>query len=254
VRRAPRGRVGRGRRRRVGLAPPLLTGLAAAQIGFGRLPVPAPPAATRAMLGLMLAASATEAAEARGRRGVAATAAAGAIGFAAELAGVATGRPFGRYRYSGKLGPSVRGVPILAAAAWALMARPAWVAAGHAGRVARVPLAAAALTAWDLFLDPRMAAEGYWTWERAGRYEQIPASNFAGWFATALPVFAVFAALDPEPPRRRDDGALALYAWTWLGETYANAVLWRRPRVAAAGGVAMGAVAVPAVWRRLRCG
>jgi uncharacterized membrane protein len=235
-------------------APRLLAALATAQVAFGRLPAPAPAAATRAVLVLMLATSATEAAEARGRRGLAATAAAGAIGFGAELAGVATGRPFGRYRYSGKLGPRVAGVPVLAAAAWALMARPAWVAAGHAGRTARVPVAAAALTAWDLFLDPRMAAEGYWTWERTGRYERIPVSNFAGWFVTALPVFAVFARLDPDPPDRRDDGALALYAWTWLGETYANAVLWRRPRVAAAGGAAMGAVALPAAWRRLRCG
>jgi hypothetical protein len=40
--------------------------------------------------------------------------------------------------------------------------------------VARV---AAALTAWDLFLDPQMVGEGYWTWERRGRYRDIPLSN-----------------------------------------------------------------------------
>ena len=56
----------------------------------------------------MLATSATEAAQARGaRRGGLPVAAAGALGFAAELHGVATGRPFGRYAYSGKLGPRV---------------------------------------------------------------------------------------------------------------------------------------------------
>ena len=75
-------------------------------------------------------------------------------GFAAELAGVATGRPFGRYTYSDKLGPRVGGVPLLAAAAWAMMARPAWVTAGllarrralrvarrrrRAGRLGRLP-------------------------------------------------------------------------------------------------------------------
>lgn len=247
--RARRGRAGRGRRSRA-----LLATLAAAQVGFGRVPAPAPPAATRAILLLMLAASFTEAAEARGRRGGAAVAAAGGIGFLAELSGVATGRPFGGYSYSDRLGPRVHGVPVLAAAAWALMARPAWVAAGHVSRRARVPVAAAALTGWDLFLDPRMAAEGYWTWDATGRYEGIPASNFAGWFATGLAVFAVFAALDREAPDRTDDGALALYAWTWAGETYANAVLWKRPRAALAGGAAMGAVALPALWRRLRCG
>ncbi len=60
-----------------------------------------------------------------------------AIGFGAELLGVHTGRPFGAYSYTGKLGPRVGGVPLLAAAAWALMARPAWVAAGWVARRAR---------------------------------------------------------------------------------------------------------------------
>ena len=95
-----------------------------------------------------------------------------------------------------------------------------------------------------------MAREGYWTWPDGGRYEGVPASNFAGWFATGLGVFALWSGLEDAEPDARDDGALALYAWTWLGEAFANAVLWRRPRVAAAGGVAMGAFALPALWRR----
>ena len=79
-------------------------------------------------------------------------------------------------------------MPLLAAAAWAMMARPAWVVAGRISRrtAARVPLAAGALTAWDVFLDPRMARDGYWSWPGGGRYEGVPASNFAGWFATGL--------------------------------------------------------------------
>ena len=212
--------------------------------------------ATRAIVGLMLAASATEAAAARGpRRAAALVGSAGGIGFAVELAGVATGRPFGHYTYSDKLGPRVGGVPLLAAAAWAMMARPAWVVAGLIDRrpAARVPLAAGALTAWDVFLDPRMAREGYWSWPGGGRYEGIPASNFAGWLATGATVFAVWSAIDREDdPAWDGDGALALYAWTWAGETFANAVFWRRPRVALAGGLAMGAFAVPALVRRLR--
>jgi putative membrane protein len=116
-----------------------------------------------------------------------------------------------------------------------------------------VPAAAGALTAWDVFLDPRMAREGYWSWSGGGRYEGIPASNFLGWWLTGLAVFAAWARLDPEEePARASDGALALYAWTWIGETVANAALWRRPRVAAAGAAAMGAFALPALWRRAR--
>ena len=135
-----------------------------------------------------------------------------------------------------------------------MMARPSWVAAGWLAprRAPRIALASAALTAWDVFLDPRMAREGYWTWPGGGRYEGIPASNFLGWWLTGLGVLGVWALLEPEPPDARDDGALALYAWTWAGETFANAVLWRRPRVAAAGALAMGAIAVPALLRRWR--
>jgi uncharacterized membrane protein len=229
----------------------LLGALAAAQVAYGQVPGQRGAGTTRALVLLMLGTSAAEAAEARSARPVAA---AGAIGFAAELAGVTTGRPFGHYAYSGKLGPRVAGVPLLAAAAWAMMARPSWVAAGWLTprRPPRVALAAAALTAWDVFLDPRMAREGYWTWPGGGRYEGVPASNFLGWWVTGLGVFGVWSLLEPDPPDARDDGALALYAWTWAGETFANALLWRRPRVAAAGALAMGAIAVPALRRRRR--
>jgi len=228
----------------------LFAALAAGQVTYGLARVRRPERATRALVGLMLATSVAEAVEARGRRGALPFAAAGALGFAVELAGVATGRPFGRYSYSDKLGPRVGGVPLLAAAAWAMMARPAWVVAGRLApsRAARVPLAAGALTAWDVFLDPRMARDGYWSWPGGGRYEGVPASNFAGWFATGLGVFAVWALLDSEDGD--DGGALALYAWTWAGETFANAVLWRRPVTAAAGATAMGAFLLPALARR----
>jgi putative membrane protein len=243
----------------VRLSRPLLAALAAAQVAYARLPDRHVVRATRGIVGLMLATSTAEAVEARGvRRGAGAIAAAGGLGFAAELVGVATGRPFGRYRYSDKLGPRVGGVPLAAAAAWAMMSRPAWVVAGRLARrrAVRVPVAAAALTAWDVFLDPRMTRDGFWSWPEGGRYEGIPASNFAGWLATGVVVFAAVALLDGDDGDDGDDeggdGALALYAWTWLGETFANAVLWRRPVVAAAGGAAMGAFAAPALWARAR--
>jgi len=234
----------------------LFAGLVAAQVGYAYLPPAARTAATRAIVGLALATSLAEARAARGRRGVASVAASGAVGFGVELAGVATGRPFGHYSYGAGLGRRIGGVPILAAAAWAMMSRPAWVVAGLLARSPwiRVPLAAGALSAWDVFLDPRMVREGYWSWPEGGRYEGIPASNYAGWLLTGLGVFAVVARVDRGDHPRRDgdgDGALALYAWTWAGETFANAVIWRRPRVAAAGAAAMGAFAIPALRARL---
>ena len=234
--------------------------LVAAQVGYAFLPERRLAGATRGVVGLMLGTSCVEAVSACGaRRGVAAVAGAGAVGFGAELVGVATGRPFGHYVYTAKLGPRVRGVPVLAAAAWAMMARPAWVVAGllDLRTAVRVPLAAGALTAWDVFLDPRMVREDYWKWPEGGRYEGVPASNFAGWLATGLALFAGFALLERPPgsrPRGADDGALVLYAWTWIGETVANLAVWRRPRVAAAGATAMGAFALPALVRRARLG
>ena len=237
-------------------APALLAGLASAQVAYGVRRERRGVRSTRALVVLMLAASVTEALEARGaRRGAGAVAAAGALGFAAELWGVASGRLFGHYSYSERLGPRIGGVPVLAAAAWAMMARPSWVAAGWLARrrAARVPLAAAALTAWDVFLDPRMAREGFWSWPGGGRYEGIPASNFLGWLVTGAGVFSLWAAIDgDDDPAASGDGALALYVWTWAGETFANAVLWRRPVTAAAGSLAMGAFAVPAMRARWR--
>jgi uncharacterized membrane protein len=241
--------------RRLPLTWGLLGALAAAQIAYGRGRAPRPPAETRAVVALMLVASVVEGVQARGvRRGGLPLAAAGALGFAAELVGVATGFPFGRYSYSDRLGRRVCGVPLLAAAGWAMMTGPAWIAAGwiRPRGWLRVPLAAGALTAWDVFLDPRMVRERYWRWPDGGRYENVPASNFLGWLATGLAVFAAMRCLDQRAPVAADDGALALYTLTWVGETFANAALWRRPRVAVAGGLAMGAFAVPALWRRVR--
>ena len=233
----------------------LFATLVAAQVAYGRLPAERRVAATRAIMGLMLAAAVAESAQARGpRRGPALVALAGAVGFATELTGVATGRPFGHYSYGPALGARVGGVPLMVGVAWAMLARPAWVVAGWVSRVPvlRALVAAGALTAWDVFLDPRMVREGYWTWADGGAYEGVPLSNFAGWAATGAVVFALWAALDPDDDPAAGDGALALYAWNWAGETFANAALWGRPRVAAAGGVAMGAFAGPALAARRR--
>ena len=250
--------------------------LAAAQIAYG-LEAPRPPWMTRAIVTLYLTTSTVDAVEQRGARGAAVVAAAGSIGFGAELLGVHTGRPFGPYDYSGQLGPKVARVPLMAGAAWALLARPSRIAGtlatrrrGGGSRAARVVASAAALTAWDVFLDPRMVREGYWTWPGGGRYEDIPASNYLGWFATGLAIFAVAELIDPAddpltrgdvahgpgvalPGERTGDTALAIYAWTWIGEVIANVLLWKRPRVALAGGLSMGLLAVPALlarWRR----
>ena len=68
-----------------------------------------------------------------------------------------------------------------------MMAYPALLAAG--GRLVARPalaipvVAAVALAAWDLFLDPQMVDEGHWTWVRTAPrlpgIDGIPLTNFA---------------------------------------------------------------------------
>ena len=233
----------------------LFGALVSAQLLYPTVPARRQPEATRALVALMLLTSAAETARARGRpRAVALLASAGAIGFGAERVGTATGRPFGPYSYSGGLGRRVGGVPLAAAAAWAMMARPAWVVGGllSSSRRTRVLTSATALCAWDVFLDPRMVRDGYWRWQRPGRYEDVPATNYLGWTLTGLVLFTAWSALEHDRPGPADDGALATYLWTFAGETVANIAVWRRPRVALAGGLAMGLHALPAVARRWR--
>jgi uncharacterized membrane protein len=235
---------------------PLLAALVGAQLLYPRVPPRRHTAATHGIVGLLAATTAADAVEEGGvRRAAVTVGAAGTIGYVVELVGVATGKPFGHYSYTAKLGPGWRGVPFMVFVSWAMMSRPCWAVAGllTRSRLLRPLLAAGALTAWDVYVDPRMVREGYWAWPQGGRYEGIPGSNFLGWFVTAAGVFAVWSAVDDGDPRDGGaDASLAVYGWTWVGEAVANAAFWGRPRVAAAGGLAMGAFAAPALRARLR--
>jgi len=176
-------------------------------------------------------------------------------GFAVEALGVATGFPFGDYTYSGELGPRLAGVPLVVPLAWTWMAWPAWLAAVRvtASPVARVVLAAVGLAAWDLFLDPQMVAEGYWTWTDPDPalpgVPGVPIGNYVGWLAVALVMTAIFRTA--ARTASRDDGSMyALYLWTYAASTVAHAVFLDLPGSASAlwGALAMGVLAIPLAW------
>lgn len=188
------------------------------------------------------------------RRGLgsAATIAAGTA--LVEKLGTTTGFPFGRYRYTGALRPRLGGVPVVVALAWFAMALPAREAARAAlgprrGRRSRLVVGAAALTAWDVFLDPQMVTEGYWAWQRAGRYRGIPVTNFVGWFATGLVVMAVLEEMLP-PETEPDPVLVGTYGAMAAMESVGFAGFFRDRVVALAGTLAMGPVAVLASRRR----
>lgn len=186
------------------------------------------------------------------RRGLAAALAlfgtGGAITLAAEALGAGTGIPFGAYAYADTLGPKAFGlVPWLIPIAWCGMLYPAWTLAGvvTARPLPRVIVAALAMTAWDLSLDPRMVSEGHWTWAGGGPYFGVPLSNFVGWAITAALVYAVWTWIERRrPPRPELPGLMPLpltaYGMVWLGEAIANAIFWAGPLVGLCVFVGMG--------------
>ncbi|WP_432486959.1 carotenoid biosynthesis protein [Kineococcus sp. SYSU DK018] len=191
------------------------------------------------------------------RGGTAALAVAGGLGLVAEAVGTRTGRPFGRYRYAGTLGPQVLDVPVVVPLAWTMVAWPSvqlgrrLAPRGRGHHAAVVAAAAWTLASWDLFLDPQMTAAGHWSFEAPHPHlpglPGIPVSNYAGWLLTATAICAALHALVPEERGAAVPQAVPgwLLGWTWLGSALGNAVFFRRPAAAAWGGAAMGLTVGP---------
>ncbi len=122
-----------------------------------------------------------------------------------ESLGVSQGLVFGAYAYTEQLGfRLLPGIPLYISLAWyvtayfGLQAAAAIMDEDEAFKswvrsFLFCILAAAACTAWDLFLDPICVALGAWSWEMKGGYFGIPAVNFAGWFGTAFFIYAGYA-------------------------------------------------------------
>jgi len=189
---------------------------------------------------------------------------AGGGGLVIEAVGLATGLPFGEYRYTDALGPSLLGVPLVVPAAWTMMSYPALVvgrrlaAALGCGRGATTVLGAWALASWDVFLDPQMVDAGNWYWldptPALPGVPGIPVSNFAGWLLVALVMIAALDRVMAARPATDDRLPLTLWLWTFLSSTMAAAVFFGRPSVALVGGVLMGLVGVPLIVVLLRHG
>jgi uncharacterized membrane protein len=170
-----------------------------------------------------------------------------------ERVGTRTGRPFGAYDYTDKLQPQIGGVPAVVPFAWFAMSIPARETAVALNRRWRIPLGAALLTGWDLFLDPQMVGEGYWKWKRGGRYRTIPLSNYLGWFATSLVIMTMLEILLP-PGEQADTTLVGEYAWMNGMETLGFSAFFDDPLVAAVGGAATVPAAFVAVLRARRAG
>jgi putative membrane protein len=127
------------------------------------------------------------------------------ISATAELTGTKTGWPFGGYEYTDFLGPKLLGrVPVAVPLSWFYMGFASFVLAdaivarrGWRNRTLwSIVLGTWLLTAWDLVLDPSMAAPQmqyihFWIWHESGPYFGMPLRNLAGWFGTGLLFVAV---------------------------------------------------------------
>lgn len=220
------------------------------QIAYPLVPTDGRTAVTVLSVVVFAAASLADVARTHGGRGaVVLLGVAGGGGFVAEVVGVGTGFPFGAYVYTGTLGPQLLGVPVVVPLAWVMMAWPALVAGRTLGRspAAVVGIGAAALAAWDVFLDPQMVAAGHWHWldphPALPLVPGVPLSNYVGWvLVAALVVGGLQRLLGGD---RRSGPATALYLWVYGSSVLAHAAFFGLPGSAVAGGVLMGAVALP---------
>ncbi|MFD6160362.1 carotenoid biosynthesis protein [Nocardia sp. NPDC060256] len=195
------------------------------------------------------------------------------LGLAAEVAGTATGVPFGCYEYAvDRLGPALSGVPLVVPLAWTGGLYPVWVVAGLLTRraVSRIGLLAVGAVGWDLFLDPQMVADGQWSWCDTGSglpgLSEIPLTNYLGWFTVALLMGVLLTALERAvtvsvgldnpviPSAGLDTFApnsgsvavpVAIFLWTWLGSALAHAVFLGLPISACYGGIGLAFLGLP---------
>jgi uncharacterized membrane protein len=136
------------------------------------------------------------------------------VSYLLEETGVRTGLIYGAYHYSDHLGAKLGHVPILIPLAWFMMIYPSRQVArallrgidlgSLPGLTALSAVAAMVMTAWDVVMDPPMAAAGNWIWEHGGAYFGVPRHNYAGWLVTTFLVYWIVGWLDRADQQRAD--------------------------------------------------
>lgn len=122
------------------------------------------------------------------------------VGMAAEMAGVATGFPFGQYYYTTVLGAGVAGVPIIIGLNWILLGYCAAVFVnGHLSNTfLRITGAATLMALLDFLLEPFAIRHHLWVWQQ----HVPPLQNYLAWFGVALLLQTAFAFLVKEAENR----------------------------------------------------
>ena len=187
------------------------------------------------------------------------------ISASAELTGTKTGWPFGGYEYTSFLGYKLLGrVPFAIPLSWFYMGFASFALAdtiaAYRGWQHRtlwsIVLGTWLLSAWDLVLDPSMAAPQmqyihFWVWHETGPYFGMPLRNLAGWFGTGLTFIAVgrLAWRERSAPFVSVAIPLVVYAVNvlWSMVLSVSAGLWPTAIAAIALGLLPAALALPSV-------
>lgn len=142
------------------------------------------------------------------------------VSLGAELAGTASGYPFGPYSYTSQLGYLIAGlVPFNIPTSWFYMlvaclgicGRFLPAADDNKSRWWWAFVAGVVLTAWDVSMDPAMVKTTHWLWHNAdhtnaswwvqllatGYYFQMPLTNLLGWLLTGILVARLMLVIVP---------------------------------------------------------
>lgn len=151
------------------------------------------------------------------RRGTALLVGLGVYALVFESVAIATGVPYGRFGYSGVLGPRLFGLaPATVLLAWTPLVL------GALAVTRRAWAAVALLVALDLVLDPAAVHLGFWRWDDPGRYYGVPGVNYLGWVLSGgLAVLALQRLPRPLPGLFARNLWLVVVFWTavnaWSG-------------------------------------
>ncbi len=132
------------------------------------------------------------------------------IGLTAEVVGVNTGLPFGRYEYVYLRAPRVLGVPLSVPLMWGFYAYLTYLISsslitreGRAWSILRVVHASLLMVNLDLAMDPFMVSEAHaWVWISGWgpKWFGVPASNFLGWFIVSSTILTTHELLTKKAP------------------------------------------------------
>jgi len=173
------------------------------------------------------------------RRAAAGVGALCAYAYGIELVAVATGWPYGSFRYAVDLGPTVGGVPLALPVFFLPIVMNGYLLAllllgeRAASALVRLPAVVATVVLMDLVLDPGAVALGFWVYADGGPFYGVPLSNFAGWVLSAGVTVAVldrvFARADllarlADCPYLLDDLVSFVLLWGGVNAWFGNPV------------------------------